>query len=286
MVDATDIAFAITLPSNSNGTNSYRTETGYALDATDWIPAQAAIWSFSSNVKIPAYSQIVVAAFGAIDHTQTVTASVDLSNSEYYWLSNTDISTVYKAAKYKVSENIPATHYLKCTPFGQGTAWLISNSSPAFFIGKMSKTDATALSTNTAAFDHTCGAGAVFNGAKFPKAKVVDCVDVWNASAMDKNTHRYPSDVSTGYVALTNNLGHSVYRNVDKEATEALPENKGKLVYNYEGGVTDSEGNVISTDPSGIDAEASIKNGAHIVYSDLKDSGYDFHQRGTASLKK
>ena len=42
-VDATDIAFAITLPSNSNGTNSYRTETGYAIVETDWIPAQAAI---------------------------------------------------------------------------------------------------------------------------------------------------------------------------------------------------------------------------------------------------
>lgn len=48
-------------------------------------------------------------------------------------------------------------------------------------------------------------------------------------------------------------MGYTLYRNVDKEATEALAENEGKLVYNYSLGV----GN--STDASGIDAEASLK---------------------------
>ena len=41
-----------------------------------------------------------------------------------------------------------------------------------------------------------------------------------------------------------------------------------------------------STDPSGIDAEASIANGAHIIYSDTNDSFIDFHQKKVASLKK
>ena len=40
-----------------------------------------------------------------------------------------------------------------------------------------------------------------------------------------------------------------------------------------------------STDPSGIDAEASIKNGAVIVYQDTNNSSKDFHQRKVASLK-
>ena len=77
--------------------------------------------------------------------------------------------------------------------------------------------------------------------------------------------------------------GYTIYRNVDKEATEALPENAGKLVYGYSGGTENENG---STDPSGIDAEASIANGAHIIYAQTNDSGKDFHQRKTASLKK
>ena len=70
---------------------------------------------------------------------------------------------------------------------------------------------------------------------------------------------------------------------MDKEATEALPENEGKIVYNYAGGTQDVNG---STDPSGIDAEASIAAGAHIIYLQTNDSGKDFHQRSVSSLKK
>ena len=84
-------------------------------------------------------------------------------------------------------------------------------------------------------------------------------------------------------IPITNKMGYSVYRNVDKEATEALEENTGKLVYNYAGGTADVEG---STDPSGIDAEASMANGAHIIYCDTNSSMMDFHQRKVASLKK
>ena len=82
---------------------------------------------------------------------------------------------------------------------------------------------------------------------------------------------------------MTVGKGRSAYRNVDKEATEALPENAGKLVYNYSLGTADEGG---STDPSGIDAEASIAAGAHIIYSQTNDSGKDFHQRKIVSLKK
>ena len=79
---------------------------------------------------------------------------------------------------------------------------------------------------------------------------------------------------------MTNKLGHSLYRNVDQEMTEGMTENKGKLIYNYALGTDDS------TDPSGIDAEASISNGAHIVYQDYNDSSNDFHERQKCSLRK
>ena len=72
-----------------------------------------------------------------------------------------------------------------------------------------------------------------------------------------------------------------IYRNVDKEATEAIEGNAAKLVYNYAGGTTDVEG---TTDPSGIDAEKSITNGAKIVYLDSNNSSNDFHMRKYASL--
>ena len=90
---------------------------------------------------------------------------------------------------------------------------------------------------------------------------------------------RLTADIDAGYVWLTNQQGHTLYRNVDKETTESLPENSGRLVYNYALGVG------TSTDPSGIDAEASIRNGAHIVYQDTNNSSADFHERQKCSLR-
>lgn len=282
--DASDLVFSILTPSNGHATNKYLDASGNLSYASEnWIPANSAIWWFTSPVKIPAYSQIVVSVFGAIDHTATQSASVNLSDPAYYWLSNVDNITEYKAAKYAVSESIPTSHYLTCKPFGQGTAWLLSNNSPAFFVGRMSQSEAKALSENEDAFDHTGGTSKVFNAAKFPKEKVVDCVEIFQAASVAKSNLRFSSDVNSGAVVIATNQGYTAYRNVDKEATEALPENSGKLVYGYKGGTDDVEG---TTDPSGIDAEASIKAGAHIIYVDTNDSSKDFHQRKVSSLKQ
>lgn len=280
--DASDIVFSFIAPYNGHGNNKYYTDGKLLYENENWIPAYGAIWWFQSPVKIPAYSQIVVAIFGAIDHTATVSTSVNLANSGYYWMSNSGI-TAYTAKKYAVAEMIPAANYLTTVPISKGTAWALSNSSPGFYIGKMASADAKALSENTDAYDHTMGAGDAFNVVKFPKANVVDAVEVWSTSNQDKSQLRFTSDINTGMIPITNNKGYSVYRNVDKEATEALEENAGKLVYNYAGGTTDVEG---STDPSGIDAEASMANGAHIIYSETNSSMLDFHQRKVASLKK
>ena len=107
-------------------------------------------------------------------------------------------------------------------------------------------------------------------------------MEVWTKDNESTSHVRFPADINSNYVSITTKLGYSIYRNVDKGATEALEENAGKLVYGYTGGTDDIEG---STDPSGIDAEASIANGAHIVYSETNDSKKDFHQRKVASLK-
>jgi hypothetical protein len=90
---------------------------------------------------------------------------------------------------------------------------------------------------------------------------------------------RLTAPVDAGYIAFTNYQGYTLYRNVDKEATEAIPGNAGKLVYNYNLATEDT------TDPSGIDAEASIKAGARIIYQDTNNSTNDFHVRSRASLR-
>ena len=180
------------------------------------------------------------------------------------------------------SDVIPASHNLTCLPFVTGNAWALSNSCPAFYIARMTKEEAQALSSNSAAFDHTMGTSAAFNVVKLPQAAVVDAVEVFNA-AQATNNLRFPASINTEAVKFTNKLGYTVYRNVDKAATEALKENAGKLVYSYAGG-TESETNG-STDASKIDAEASIKAGAHIIFSDTNNSKNDFHQRKVSALK-
>lgn len=281
--DATDLVFGFMPPYNGHAANKfYDTGNNLIYANENWIPAAGAIWSFTSSVKIPAYSQIVVAIFGAIDHTATVDASVNLANASYYWMSNSGVAQ-YTNAKYAANEVVPTANYLTCYPFNMGNAWVLSNSAPGFFIGTMSKAENERICNDTANFDLTNGTTNVGWSVKFPKASIVGAVEVFSAANVEKSMARFPADINTGYVAITNNKGYTVYRNVDKEATEALPENEGKLVYNYAGGTEDVNG---STDPSGIDAEASIAAGAHIIYSQTNDSGKDFHQRKTASLKK
>ena len=119
---------------------------------------------------------------------------------------------------------------------------------------------------------------------KIPADWVVDAVEVF-LSNVDTNNKRFTSELDAGYVYHRNQYGYSVYRNVDQVATEALPENEGLLVYGYSGGTDSLDASYGSTDPSGIDAEASIANGAHIVYQDTNNSSNDFHMRAEASLR-
>ena len=280
-----DLVFGIGAPYESYSTNAYYGDDGVLLyEHEDWMPAGGALWWFSAeSVTLDPYSQIVVAIKNAINHTKTNPNSVDLSKSDYYWMCNVGLGMMYdKARGYNVDENIPQDHYLTGKAFAMTpTGWPLSTGSPTFFIGKMPRDEAQELCLYTDGYDKTLG--AMFTCIKFPKANMYDAVEIW-AKGNEATSHvRFSADVNSNYVLLTPKLGYSVYRNVDKEATEALPENEGKLVYGYTGGTDDVEG---STDPSGIDAEASIANGAHIIYSDTNDSFIDFHQKKVASLKK
>lgn len=272
--DASDIVFSFAAPYNGHGTNKYYNGSSLLYEKEDWIPAYGAIWWFQSEVIIEPYSNLTVAIFGAIDHTATYNNSVDLSKKEYYVMSNNGIETIYSDKKYMVSSNIPASHYLTTSPFTQGKAWALSNVAPAFYIARMSAQKAKELSENVAEYDKTLGTSSAFYVVKMPKSNVVDAIEAWNKADEAKSINRFPTDINIGYVSHTNKQCHSVYRNVDKEETEALEENKGKLIYGY------------SADPSGIDAEKSMANGAHIMYQNSNNSTADFHERTVAALKK
>jgi hypothetical protein len=283
--DISDLVFGIGAPYLSYSDNAYYGEDGTLMyEHEDWIPAGGALWWFKAeSVTLDPYTSLTVAVASATDHTSVNPNSVDLSNAEYYWMCPVGLGQMYdRARKYACSDNIKPNHYLTGKAFAMTpTGWPLSTESPTFFTGKMPRAEAEALCLNSSELDKTLT--AMFTCVKFPKANVYDAVEIW-AKGNEATSHvRFSADINSNYVLLTPKLGYSVYRNVDKEATEALPENAGKLVYGYAGGTEDVGG---STDPSGIDAEASIANGAHIVYSDTNNSFTDFHQRKVISLKK
>ncbi len=286
--DASNIVFAHGMPYMASSGNAYYGEDGKLLyENLDWMPAGSALWWFTNPVTIEPYSQIVVVFSAAIDHTAEVEKSVDLSKSEYYWMSNIDVPEYSANKSFKVSENIPTTHYLTAKPFADTRgSWSLGTDSPVFYIGKMPSTQANEICSSLDYIDMTLGQFKGMYTLKFPKSCFVDGLEIWVSGNEDKSMHRMAADVNTGHLTMNKGLGYTAYRNVDKEATEALPENEGKLVYGYTGGTGSAEEDNLSTDPSGIDAEASIANGAHIIYSETNNTALDFHQRSVSSLKK
>lgn len=295
-IDASNICIGHNNPANNYASNKYNAKGDGVMTyfAEKWLPCGWAFWGFKTTVKIAPYSQIVIAINGAVNHTETYTNSVDLSGADYVMY---DTDKFNQAASYPApAATIPATNYMTAYKYGPGTAWTTSLMSPGFFIFRLPQSEANAFIT--AGHKEIDGSGKEVTildncdytiGANLPNAKipyewVVDAVEVFHIPNLAKSVSRFPSSIDAGYIKLLDKQGYTAYRNVDKAATEALPENAGKLVYNYAGGTTDVENG--STDPSGIDAEASIKAGAHIIYMDTNNSTNDFHMRKVASLKK
>lgn len=275
IVDLSKIVLGMVLPYNSSEKNSDYVNGKLSYEAEGWIPAGTGVWYFQQEVKLEPGKQIVIAINNALDNTKTYSQSINFANPEYY--CNYDIATYPQKLYYPApAKEIPTSHYLKAYHYGTSKAWVISQVSPAFFIFRPEGTtiaDFVADATNISLY----GGSATQVRKKVKTEWVVDAVEVFNKGAIGHQKRLTPS-VDAGYVEITNKLGYTLYRNVNKEATEALDSNKGKLVYNYSLGVE-------STDPSGIDAEESIKNGARIIYKDTNNSTNDFHQRRRASLR-
>ena len=258
-------------PANSFSNNKNLDGDKLVYADQGFIPAIYGIW-YISELSFEPYEQKVVVINGAIDNTSTVPNSVNLANAAYY--------ACYDQEDFKgivaPSAEIPETQYFSAVKCGalSMTAWPMSVSSPAFFCFTLSE-DPEVYGNNESNLYYESGnisRHATDECIKIPAESIIDGVEVFSADAKyaEKNHKRLTETVDKGYVMLTNYQGHTLYRKVDKEATEALTENAEKLVYSSDGI---------------IDAEASIKNGAHIIFADTNDSSADFYERETSSLK-
>ncbi len=279
---------AMSYDANSSGTN-YFYSNGSGLDEysnEEWFPAYHAVMTLGRSLTIEPYSQVQISLVGAIDHTLTYSNSVNQSNADLVLYD----PTVFTHSKYVApSSTISSSDYITVTMFGLGTGWMLSTNSPTFVIFNVP--DDVDFATYAADADNTLfppGASTttnVFKCLKMPRAWVLDGMESFRSSTAGSNSKRLTADVDAGFVYYTATYGYSLYRNVDKEATEAIASNSGKIVYGYTKGTKalDPYG---STDSSNIDAEASISAGAKIVYKDTNYSTNDFHQRSNASWRR
>ncbi|MDY6206338.1 MAG: DUF4876 domain-containing protein [Prevotella sp.] len=288
-----NLCIAIAAPYNAEGmADKLYVDGKLVYEDENFIPAQNGIWYFPNSLVIQPYSQVVVNVHGAIDNTKTVSNSINYANKDYYCMYDPNYvggagengaAGSYNNTNYypAPADVIPTSHYLKTVKYGQANAWPFSVVSPAVYIFQTKAGQSPVqFGENAENLWYIPGYGqtVVFACVKVPREWVLDGVEVWNAAMVDKSMKRLTADIDAGYVTLTSKQGHVLYRNVDKAATEALAENAGKLVYNYTLGAS-------NTDPSGIDAEASMKKGAHIIFQDTNNSTNDFHERLKCSLR-
>jgi len=277
-----NLCFGMAAPANAQATNNNYTADGHLkYEGEGFTPLWNGIWYFPATLTIPPYSQVVVNIHGAIDNTLTISNSINYANPEYYCMF--DPESGYNNQRYcpTPSEVIPTSHYLKAAVYGQGNAWPLSNSSPAIVLFQSKGIAPADFAANTANYWYDGGgSNAAKRCIKVPNEWIIDAIEVFSSDYSTQCVKRLTADIDAGFVWMTNKNGHSVYRNVDKLATEELLENEGKLVYNYSLGVDNS------TDPSGIDAEASIQQGAHIIYKNSNNATNDFHERQLCSLRK
>ena len=274
------------LGSMSTNSNSMSSEINDGDDDAywfkeDWTPAAYGYFFFPHQTILEPGKELVLAISGGIDHTQTHSQSVDLSKSEYYVCYDIDVYT--HALTYPApSANIDPSHYLNAVKYGPGTAAVVSKSSPALFLFYA---DAPFAYGSDRTGDDYWKGNDMFPRKKVPAEWTVDAIEAFRAGYESKNKKRLNPKIDAGHIYLETGKGYTLYRNVDQEATEAIEGNSDKLVYNYSLGTVDVETKHGTTDPSGIDAEASMANGATIIFMDTNNSSNDFHLRQKSSLR-
>jgi len=280
-VTLSNFGIAFCAPMNANVENKNLIDGKLYFEAEGWIPALQGLWYYPGSVTIEPYTDLVIALTSAIDHTQTTDGALlfDLSNAD---MACYDTKVYNNASQYEAPTKVAESKWLKGFKYSTANAWPVSILCPALYIFSAPSTVTLSewlADEAKAAFVNGASSGVANKAAKIPLEWVVDGVELFQTTTVAKSTKRLPTSIDAGYGLYQNGKCYSAYRNVDEKATVNLGDNINKLVYNYDQGV---EG---TTDPSGIDAAASIKNGAKIVYMDTNNSTNDFHLRKAWSLK-
>lgn len=244
------LCLAIATPYNSYGINKNYNEQGELnYEHEGFVPAASSFWYFQdAEVVFEPWEQKVIALNGAIDHTLTYAASVNLARPEYY--CTFDIEHYSSTSAYpSPSELIPTSHYLKAVRYGDQmeSAWPLSNTSPAFFIFTP-PAGMTPLEFGNDASNVWYDEGRAlptFACRKVPVENILDGVEIFS-TAWEEASKRLTASVDVGAVYMTARYGHSVERRVDKQETERM---------------------------------------GHVVYLDTNNSTTDFVEREHASLK-
>lgn len=236
-------------PANAQATNhNYDSNGKLTYEAEGFIPVWNGVWYFPSTLTIEPYSQVVINICGAIDNTQTVTASVNYANADYYCMYDPE-SGYYNTNYYPTpSAVIPTSHYLKAVVIGLGNAWPISNNSPALVVFQIPQNQTPReYCTNPDNLWYNGGEVKQVNAcAKVPNEWIIDAIEVYSTAYKEGSNKRLTADIDAGYVWLTHQHGHSLCRNIDQQATEAS---------------------------------------GHTVYQDTNNSTNDFYERKQCSLK-
>jgi hypothetical protein len=262
------------LTPNADGTNAF----------PSYVPVGDCVWEFpkasdsGEEFVVEPYGQVVLVTNGAVDHSAEFPLSVNLNKSDYFITYDNQLFT-HEMYHPTPGNQIRTDHYLDALrKLGQSTGYGMSVSCPGILLFKVADNAGTTLAQYVSDDANTplLPSSSTNRMLKVPYDWVRDAVEVFREGATN-NAKRFAPEADGGFVYLSQSyLGHTLYRNVDKEATLAIEGNEAKLVYNYS----------LGNDPSGIDAEASIKNGCKIVYKDTNNSTNDFHERSVQSLHK
>lgn len=281
-VSLSNWGFAFCAPMNANVANNNLVDGKLYFEAEGWIPALQGLWYYPGTLTIEPYSNMVVALTSAIDHTQTTDGALmfDLSGAD---VACYDTEVYNNKDQYEAPAKVPADRWMKAHKFTSANAWPLSIMCPALYIfsapATVTLSEWLADEANLTYVNGDTKQSAANKAAKIPMEWVIDGVELFQTTTVAKSTKRLPASIDAGYGLYQNAKCYSAYRNIDEQATVNLGDNINKLVYKYDQGV---EG---TTDPSGIDAEASAKNGAKIVYKDTNNSTADFHLRKEWSQK-
>lgn len=203
-------------PVTSNTASNFKKEDGSLMDE---IPLFGMAWQFPGNgLTYPLYpGEEVIIALNAIDHTQIVSKSVDLSKADFAF---------YAPELTKTSIPAPGVQLLNMFWYTQGTAFTISGTGPAMLIFRIPTSVACSADDyqedpNNSSPDPVKGGTTKY--LMIHKDWVIDGVEAVTSAV--KANKRIPNSIDAGFTYLPKQyLGNSVCRKVSEVVD-------GRIVY-------------------------------------------------------